>query len=181
MTLYAVLPADSFWFLVSGTNFWAMNVPPCGSAITAILTKGASKGGASTLPPSSVALSASASASSILCGLGVAGVQTVDVQRSGLIDDLRALVLLGLPDGEDGALRISEKRRGAAASAPSAPMLGLPTIVGRGTGRALQAHHEPGAGPRMVEPPRPLQEGCQPIRSGARWQSAWSATRLQIT
>ena len=40
----------------SGTNLLAMNVAPCGSAITAIRTQGASNGGTSTVPPSSVGL-----------------------------------------------------------------------------------------------------------------------------
>ena len=49
----------------SGANFVAMNDAPCGSAITVILAQGTSIGGTSTLPPSSVALAASASASSM--------------------------------------------------------------------------------------------------------------------
>ena len=50
--------------LFSGTNWPAMKVAPCGSLITAILVHGASKGPATTSPPSSLALAAVASASS---------------------------------------------------------------------------------------------------------------------
>jgi hypothetical protein len=50
--------------LFSGTNLLAMNVAPCGSAITAIRTHGASNGPARTFPPSSTARSAIPSASS---------------------------------------------------------------------------------------------------------------------
>jgi hypothetical protein len=42
----------------------AVNTAPCGSLTTVILTYGASNGGASTLPPSFAAVSATASASS---------------------------------------------------------------------------------------------------------------------
>ena len=49
---------------VGGTNLLAVNVAPCGSRRTVILTHGASSGGTRTSPPSSVAPSAVASASS---------------------------------------------------------------------------------------------------------------------
>jgi hypothetical protein len=50
--------------LFPGTNLLAMNVAPCGSAMTAIRTQGASNGGTITAPPSSIAFAAVASASS---------------------------------------------------------------------------------------------------------------------
>jgi hypothetical protein len=50
--------------LFSGTNLFAVNIAPCGSAMTVDRIHGASKGGTITLPPSAAALSAMASASS---------------------------------------------------------------------------------------------------------------------
>src|SRR5690348_1153787 len=50
-------PIFSFW----GTNWLAMNVAPWGSAITVILTHGASNGATTTRAPSSAALAATAS------------------------------------------------------------------------------------------------------------------------
>ena len=47
--------------LFSATNLLAMNVAPCGSLMTVIRTQGASKGGTTTLPPSSVTFAAVAS------------------------------------------------------------------------------------------------------------------------
>src|SRR5437763_8835293 len=64
---YAARVAASVWAprsLFSGTNLLATNVAPWGSAITVILTHGASNGATRTVPPSSVARSAVASASS---------------------------------------------------------------------------------------------------------------------
>ena len=50
--------------LFSSTNWLAMKVAPCGSATTAIRTQGASNGVTTTVPPSSAAFAAVASASS---------------------------------------------------------------------------------------------------------------------
>src|SRR5437868_14325038 len=47
----------------SATNLLAMKVAPCGSAMTAIRTHGASNGATRTVPPSSLAFAAVASAS----------------------------------------------------------------------------------------------------------------------
>src|SRR5215211_1981639 len=64
------LPVHSPWTRApptsrfSGVNLLAMNVAPCGSASTVMRTHGASNGGTTTLPPSSVALAAAVSASS---------------------------------------------------------------------------------------------------------------------
>src|SRR5205814_8121289 len=54
-------PATS---LFSGTNWLAVNVAPCGSRSTVSREYGASIGGTTTWPPSSVAFRAAASASS---------------------------------------------------------------------------------------------------------------------
>ncbi|HEY7620673.1 MAG TPA: AraC family transcriptional regulator, partial [Solirubrobacteraceae bacterium] len=51
--------------LFSGTNLLAVNIAPCGSAITVRRVHGASNGGTRTLPPSRAAVSAVASASSV--------------------------------------------------------------------------------------------------------------------
>src|SRR5262249_34902263 len=49
----------------SGTNLLAMRVAPCGSRMTVLRVHGASKGASTTEPPSSAALAAVASASSV--------------------------------------------------------------------------------------------------------------------
>ena len=50
--------------LFSGTNWFALNVAPCGSRMTVPRIHGASKGGTTTVAPSAAARSAVASASS---------------------------------------------------------------------------------------------------------------------
>src|SRR6202521_4346210 len=77
---YAASTVESVWpptSLFSGTNLLAVNVAPCGSVMTVILTHGASNGATTTRPPSCAAFSAVTSASStanvtLQCG-GVSG------------------------------------------------------------------------------------------------------------
>jgi len=168
---YAALSADPLSLLLSGTNLLAVNTAPWGSLITVILTQGASKGGASTLPPSAAALVATASASSIanvtvqLAGTfpcpAVIGLMVASLLLHDLPEQQRTVVALVASGVDEGDSTLGAQR-------PELGQLPRPTVqffavAPAKLGPARHVMSEPAsqllAGSDLLEPPverRPL-------------------------